>query len=43
MGYRLVGVIAGFTKDGETTISGIASILKKILKITNYTVNKFTA
>jgi hypothetical protein len=27
--YRYVGVIAGLAKDGETTIFGIASILKK--------------
>jgi hypothetical protein len=33
--YGVVGVIAGFTKDGETAIS-IASILKKNLKLTNW-------
>ncbi len=34
--YRIVGVIAGLAKDGETTISGIASILKKNLKLINW-------
>jgi hypothetical protein len=34
--YGLVGDSAGFAKDMETTISGIASILRKPLKLTGW-------
>jgi len=40
---RYVGDIAGFSNDSETTISGIVSIIKEALKITNDIVDKLRA
>jgi hypothetical protein len=34
--YSYVGDSAGYAKDMETTISGIASILRKPLKLTGW-------
>ena len=41
--YRIVGVIAGFSNNSETTISGIVNIIEKSLKITNDIVDKLRA
>jgi len=38
--YRYFGDKSGFSNDSETTISGIVSIIKKALKITNDIVDK---
>jgi hypothetical protein len=41
--YRYVGDKSGFSNDSETTISGIVSIIKEALKITNDIVDKLRA
>jgi hypothetical protein len=41
--FRYVGDKSGFSNDSETTISGIVSIIKKALKITNDIVDKLRA
>jgi hypothetical protein len=40
---RYVGDKSGFSNDSETTISGIVSIIKEALKITNDIVDKLRA
>jgi hypothetical protein len=41
--YRFVGDKSGFSNDSKTTISGIVSIIEKVLKITNDIVDKLRA
>jgi hypothetical protein len=41
--FEYVGDKSGFSNDSETTISGIVSIIKEALKITNDIVDKLRA
>jgi hypothetical protein len=41
--YRFVGDKSGFSNDSKTTISGIVSIIEKVLKVTNDIVDKLRA